>query len=105
MVAMCTARAPISNDFGCGLKLNLSAGIRTRHLRVVAISRSNSGSSASLIFIMSSKGDSLFIRLSIVARDLSEVKRILGLRAKAGTPSDDWAGHRVSTLNRWLWYP
>src|ERR1019366_2160308 len=56
MVAMCTARAPISKDFGCGLKLNLSSGIRARHLRVVAISWSNSGSRASLIFIVSSTG-------------------------------------------------
>src|ERR1035438_7681123 len=56
MVAMCTARAPISNDFGWGLKLNLSSGIRARHLRVVAASWSNSGSSVSLILMKSSIG-------------------------------------------------
>src|ERR1019366_8950909 len=56
MVAMCTASPCISNDLGWGLKLSLSSGMRARHLRVVTISWSNSGSRASLIFIVSSTG-------------------------------------------------
>src|SRR3982751_1216853 len=38
-------------DFSCGLHSNLSSGTRSRVFRVLAISWSNSGSSASLNFI------------------------------------------------------
>src|SRR5688572_19117366 len=35
---MCEASFPNSIDFSCGFQLNLSAGTRSRHLRVVAAS-------------------------------------------------------------------
>src|ERR1017187_6607481 len=45
------------NDLGCGRQSNLSSGTRSRVFRVLAISWSNSGSKASLIFMLSSSED------------------------------------------------
>src|SRR5215208_3056867 len=44
IIATSCARCPIGNDFACGLHSMRSSGTRSRILRVVAISRSNSGS-------------------------------------------------------------
>ena len=41
-------------DFACGFHANLSSGTRSRSVRVVVISRSNSGRSASAIAMLSS---------------------------------------------------
>src|SRR5450759_1613141 len=47
--ARCVASAPMLNDLGCGFQPNLSSGQRSNTFRVLAISRSNSGSRLSEI--------------------------------------------------------
>src|SRR5216684_2912040 len=48
---ICVASDPIENDLGCGFQSSLSSGTRSSVFRVLPISWSNSGSSASLMFI------------------------------------------------------
>src|SRR5579872_3628181 len=50
--ARCPARRPSGIDLSCGFQRSLSSGILSRVLRVLAISRSNSGNKKSLIAIL-----------------------------------------------------
>src|SRR5207302_4078878 len=62
MLARCPANQPMVPDFSWGFHENLLSGTRSRVLRVLAISRSNSGRSAALRDISSSCNYSPFLQ-------------------------------------------
>src|SRR5580765_8738388 len=92
MVARWVARAPSDDDLACGLKLNLSSGMRSSDLRVLAISWSNSGSMDWLIFLLSC---GKFCGCAAIVISLNNADQMIVLIARFNIVS----GYKNSLLN------
>ena len=87
-------RWPSENDFGCGFQDPLSLGTRSSNLRVVAISWSNSGNSASawvIGFLWREKG--LRKRSDLTAQEQDSAIYVVGGGADLKPVNQDGCSH------------